>query len=158
MRTQPSHSPIIFVCSSKHEWSPQHMLSKVVHRYLSAPLHENINKWENPLHMDDYYVVSAMAIPYHGYGSIITIVSKEDKTYLMSITNNPQCTCPKFCKVVVNGNGKEGLVDTLQTCVLHFQVFVQGGLCHQQIQSRTHIQLKCVYFGVSICGRTNLVP
>jgi hypothetical protein len=117
---QLSHPPITFVCSTKHECSPQHMLSKVVHRNLLVPLHEHINKWENPLHMDDYYVVGVMAISYHGYGSIITIVSKEEKTYLLSITKNPQCTCPRFCKVVINGNGEEGLVDTLQTCVLHF--------------------------------------
>ena len=69
---------------------PNIQFSKVVHPNLSMPLHEHMNKWESPLHMDGYYVVGVAAIPYHGYGSIIIIVFKEEKTYLMSITYNQQ--------------------------------------------------------------------
>lgn len=44
-------------------------------------------KWETALLMDGYYVVGVMVITYHGYGCIITIVSKEEKMNLISIVD-----------------------------------------------------------------------
>ena len=37
--------------------------------------------------MDGYYVVGVTPIPYLKYGCIITIVSKEEKTYPVSIAD-----------------------------------------------------------------------
>ena len=53
-----------------------------------APLLEYKNKWESALHMDGYYVVGVTAILYLVFGCIITIVSKKENTYLMSIVDN----------------------------------------------------------------------
>ena len=58
--------------------------------------------------MDGYYVVGVTPIPYLGYGCIITIVSKDDKTYLVSIANIPQCTYPNFAKMLSLAVGKRG--------------------------------------------------
>ena len=43
-----------------------------------------MNKWENALHMDGYYMVGVTPILHPGYKCIITLVSKEEKTYLVS--------------------------------------------------------------------------
>lgn len=55
--------------------------------------------------MDAYYVVGAMAIPYLEYGWIITIGSKEEKTYLVSC---PECTCLDFAKISSMAGGRFG--------------------------------------------------
>jgi hypothetical protein len=39
---------------------------------------------------------------------MISIVSKEEKTYLVSIADFPQCTCPDFAKMLSLGVGKKG--------------------------------------------------
>ena len=57
---------------------------------------KRIIKWESAFHMNGYYMLGVITIPYLGFGCIITIVSKEERTNLMSIANNPQCTCLDF--------------------------------------------------------------
>jgi hypothetical protein len=61
---------------------------------MAVLLAKHRNKWENTLHMDGYYVVGVIAIPLPEFGYIITIVSKEEKTYLWFVVDNPQCTYP----------------------------------------------------------------
>ena len=75
---------------------------------MATPLSEHMKKWESTLHMDGYYVVGVTLIPYPGYGCIITIVSKEEKTHLVSIAYIPQCTCPDFVKILALAVGKKG--------------------------------------------------
>ncbi len=58
--------------------------------------------------MKGYYVVGVIPIPYRGYGCIISIVFKEEKTYLVSIADIPQCTCPDFAKMLSLAVGKRG--------------------------------------------------
>lgn len=58
---------------------PNTTFSKIVWHNPYAPTHEHMNKWESILHMDGYYVVKVIVTPYLRYGSIITIVSKEEK-------------------------------------------------------------------------------
>ena len=58
--------------------------------------------------MDDYYVVGVTATPSIEFGCIITIVSKEERAYLVSIAYNPQCTCPDFAKMASMAMGKRG--------------------------------------------------
>ena len=65
--------------------NPITRFSKAVHHNMVAPLPEHINEWKSILHMDGYYVMGVTTIPYHGFGCILTIVSKENMTYLMSI-------------------------------------------------------------------------
>lgn len=70
--------------------------SKVVCDNSLAPLLKHINKWESASHVDGYYAMSVTVIPYRGYKSIIIIVFKEEKTYLMSPAN---CICLDFAKM-----------------------------------------------------------
>jgi hypothetical protein len=76
--------------------------------------------------MDGYYVVGVTPIPYYPrYRCIITIVSKEEKTYLVSIANILNALA-RTLQNVVFGSGKEGSVGFMQALVLCVQVFVQG--------------------------------
>ena len=58
--------------------------------------------------MDGYYVVGVIAIPYLGYGCIVTVISKEEKTYLVSVVDNPHHNCPNFVKMTSMVVGKRG--------------------------------------------------
>lgn len=61
--------------------------------------------------MDGYYVVGLTVIPYLGYGCIITMVRKKNKTYLVSIAEFMQCNFLDFAKMLSinsNGYGEEG--------------------------------------------------
>ena len=68
--------------------------------------------------MDGYYMVGVTTIPYPRYRSIITIVSKEDKTYLVSIAHNPQCTCLDFAKMSSMVVGKRGQWVSYKHCIM----------------------------------------
>ena len=57
---------------------------------------------------DGYYVVGVIPILYPEHGCIITIVSKEEKTYLVSIAYILQYTCPDFVKMLYLAVGKKG--------------------------------------------------
>ena len=61
--------------------------SKAIRHNMVVPLLGYKIKWETALLMDGYYVVGVMVITYHGYGCIITIVSKEEKMNLISIVD-----------------------------------------------------------------------
>ena len=76
--------------------------------------------------MDGYHVVGVTLIPYPGYGCIIIIVSKEEKTYLVSIANSPQCTCPDFVKLLSLAMGRERSIGFMQALVSRVHEFVQG--------------------------------
>lgn len=58
--------------------------------------------------MDEYHVVGVTTIPYPRYGSIITIVTKEETTYFMSIGDIPHMHLPRLCKDVINDSGNKG--------------------------------------------------
>ena len=79
--------------------SPHHTVFKAVRCNLVAPLLEHISKWKTILHMDGYYVVGVIAIPYPRSGCIVSILS-EEKAYLMSIADIPHCTCLDFAKML----------------------------------------------------------
>lgn len=49
-------------------------------------------------HLDGYYVVGVIAIPYPGLGMIINIIYKEDNSYRVTIGDIPHWTCPEFTK------------------------------------------------------------
>ena len=125
-----------------------------------APLLEHKNKWESALHMDGYYVVGVIAIPYLGYGCIVTVISKEEKTYLMSVVDNPHHNCPNFVKMTSMVVGKRGHWMPCKHSYYDFHVFVQSWLCHWQIRSRIHIHLQWgdVSFRARWCIGTSVVP
>ena len=76
-----------------------HMVSKAICCNMATLLVEHINKWESALHMDGYYVARVIAIPYLELKCIISIVYKEERTYLVSIAHNSQCTCDDYAKI-----------------------------------------------------------
>ena len=51
--------------------------------------------------LERYFVVGVIAIPYHGLGVIVNIISKEDNSYYVTIGDNLHCTCPSFTKMGV---------------------------------------------------------
>ena len=104
---QPSHLVITFSCISKSKCSPTTMFSKFICRNTTTLLLEHRNKWESALHVDGYNVVGVLAIPYLGFNYIITIVSKEDMTHLVSIADNPQCICLYFARLSSMAVGKK---------------------------------------------------
>lgn len=53
-------------------------------------------------------MVGVIAIPYFGYGGIITIASKVEKQYLVAIVDNPQCSCSNFTRFSSLTVGKRG--------------------------------------------------
>ena len=46
--------------------------------------------------MDGYYIQGVTPVPHPGYGIVISLHRDEDKSYLVSITDIPQCTCEDF--------------------------------------------------------------
>ena len=96
-----------FRIPSNPDAHPNTRFSKAVRRNMAAPLIKHKNKWESALHMEGYYVVGVTPIPSPGYGCIISIVSKEEKTFYVSIADIPQCTCPDFAKMFL-AVGKRG--------------------------------------------------
>ena len=63
---------------------PNTWFSKAIRQNSSASLLEHRNKWESALHG---IMGGCNSHPYLEYGSIVTIVSKEEKTYLVSTAN-----------------------------------------------------------------------
>ena len=83
--------------------------SKMFWRITSSnPLSEHMNKWKNALYVDGYYVVGVTSNPYHGYGCVITIVSKKEKTYIVFIAYIAQCNCLDFAKILLLAVQKRG--------------------------------------------------
>lgn len=82
--------------------------SKAILRDMAVPLLKHRNIWQSTLHMNGYCVVGVVAIPYPGVSCIITTVSKEERTYLVSIADNPQCLCTVFVKMASMIVGKRG--------------------------------------------------
>ena len=82
--------------------------SKAIPRNMAVPLPKHRNIQQSVLHMNAYCVVGVVAIPYPGVNCIITIVSKEERTYLVSIADNPQCPCSVFVKMASMIVGKRG--------------------------------------------------
>ena len=78
---------------------PTSRFDKLVHRNLTALIVYHENKWESVGLMDGYYVVGIIVIPYPGFGVLINIVSKEDITYRVIISDMPHCSCPDFNKM-----------------------------------------------------------
>ena len=85
---------------------PNTWFSKAIRRNMAAPLVEHTIKWESALHMDEYYVVGVTPTPYPRYKCIISIVSKEEKTYLVSMVDISQWSCPNFAKMLSLAVGK----------------------------------------------------
>ena len=56
--------------------------------------------------MNKCQVTNVTAIPYPGYGVVITLDSGKAKVYYVSITNFPSCTCPSFVKMMSRALGK----------------------------------------------------
>ena len=73
-----------------------------------APLPEHKNKWETKLLMDGYNGMVVTVITHHGYGCVITIVSKEEKTYLISNVYTLQCAYLDFAKMYSVAMGNRG--------------------------------------------------
>ena len=73
--------------------------SKAVHCNPTTPITYHENKWESTGFMDNDYVVGVTTMPYPGFGIIISIISKEDNSYLVASGNNPYCTCLDFMKI-----------------------------------------------------------
>ena len=103
-RTFPSLA-CIFMFHLAWMLTPTNGFPKAVRHSTMVPLFERTEK--NTLHMHRYYMMSVIAIPNHGY--IITIVSKEEKTNLVSISNNLQRTCLDFAKISSKAVGKRSL-------------------------------------------------
>ena len=100
LKTMPN---LLIPCSHFHvptssNVHPNIWLLKVVRCNMASPLLEHIIKWESIWHMDGYYVVGVTAISYSRYICIIIIVSNEEKAYIVSTVDNPQCTCLDFGK------------------------------------------------------------
>lgn len=63
--------------------------------------------------MDKYFVVGVTTIPYLGFGCIITIDSKKERTYLVCIVENSRALALTLQKMLSKVVGKRGLVDIL---------------------------------------------
>ena len=50
--------------------------------------------------MDNCQVTNVIAIPYPGYGVVITLNSGKGNVYRITITDIPSCTCPSFVKMM----------------------------------------------------------
>ena len=57
---------------------------------------DNKYTWKSAWLMDGYYVINIIVIPYVGFGVIINIISKEDKSYRVTIGDIPQYMCVDF--------------------------------------------------------------
>lgn len=53
-------------------------------------------------------MVGETAISYLGYGDILMIASKDEKQYLVSIVDIPQCSCSNFTRMSSLAMGKRG--------------------------------------------------
>ena len=53
-------------------------------------------------------MVGVTTTSYPGFGVIIYIVSKEDNSYHVIITNIPHCTCPNLTKISSQALGRDG--------------------------------------------------
>ena len=116
----------IFVFHQTQMLTPPHEQFKAIQCNMVVLLLKHMNKWESTLHIDGYYIMGVTAILFHVFKCIIIIISKEEKTYLVFITNNLQRTCLNFAKHFIKGSGEEGSVGIMQTFALHYDVFTQG--------------------------------
>ena len=62
------------------------------------------------------------------FGVLISIFSKEDIAYRVTIGSIPLYTCPNFIKNIMSVIGKERDISVKQTSLLCVQILVQGGL------------------------------
>jgi hypothetical protein len=58
--------------------------------------------------MDGYFVIGITTIPYHGFGVIINIVSKDDVSNQFTIGDIPPLHMPKLCQISSQVLGKKG--------------------------------------------------
>lgn len=58
--------------------------------------------------MNIHYVILVIVIPYHGFGVFISIVSKEDSAYCVTVGNILHCTCLDFTEMPSHALGKKG--------------------------------------------------
>ena len=56
--------------------------------------------------MNKCQVMNVSAIPYPGYGVVITLDNGKAKVYYVFITDFPSCTCPSFVKMMSGALGK----------------------------------------------------
>ena len=77
---------------------------------MAALLPEHVNKWESALHMDGYYVVGVIVMPYPGFSCIITIISKGRglTLYALRITPNALALTLQRCHQWQWGRGVHG--------------------------------------------------
>lgn len=73
--------------------------SKRMRWKLTTPTTYHKTKWESVGLMDGYYFVGVTTILYTWFGVIIHIVSREDNSYRVTISNMPQCIYPDFTKM-----------------------------------------------------------
>ena len=57
--------------------------------------------------MDEYFVVGIIAIPYHRFGVIVKLISKNDISYRLTIGNISQFMCLNFAKMSSHALGEK---------------------------------------------------
>lgn len=65
------------------------------------------NMWLSVALMNDYYISKIHAIPYPRYRCVIFLATRKDKSYCVSFTDYPTCTCPNFVKMALEALGKK---------------------------------------------------
>lgn len=100
---------------------PNNKFSKIAQHNHATPLPEQHNKWESASHINEHYVIVLVAIPYPGYNNIITIVSNEEKTYLVSIID----ICPNFTKCHMYHWGSEVNGFHANTCITCLDIYAK---------------------------------
>ena len=80
--------------------------SSTIRRSSEAPTAEHRNQWESASFMNNCQVTNVTAIPYPGYGIVITLDSGKGNDYYVTITDISSCTCPSFVKMMSGALGK----------------------------------------------------
>lgn len=83
------------------------------------------NKWESASHLNEYYMVKVIAIPYQDMGAIsfLSLMRTIDTLPQLLIFPTPIARIPQNIICII---GKEGSMGFMQTLVLHVQVYMQG--------------------------------
>jgi len=79
-----------------------------IRRSMDPPSIEQRNKWSSTALMNNCYVSKLDALPYPGWGCVITLVTGKDKSYCVTFTGLPGCSCPGFLKMQSEALGKKG--------------------------------------------------
>ena len=79
-----------------------------IRRNPDAPTAEHRNKWDSAALMNGCFVTGVTAIPYPGFGCVVSLDTGKNNVYLITLCDLPSCTCPDFLKMISAALGKRG--------------------------------------------------